>query len=61
MIMSFPNRASRDSGLDENQSQRTAFSRTHNMLARIASESTRTYYIMMRCLLPLKRKITGKE
>ena len=39
----------------------TSFSRMHNMLARVATMSTRAYYILMRCLLPLKRKITGEE
>jgi glycosyltransferase involved in cell wall biosynthesis len=39
----------------------TTFSRKHNFLARVATVSTRAYYILLRFLLPLKRNITGEE
>ena len=39
----------------------TTFSWKHNFLARVATVSTRAYYIMLRCLLPLKSRIRGEE
>lgn len=39
----------------------TSFSWKHNLLARVATVSTRAYYIMLRCLLPLKRIMSGEE
>ena len=39
----------------------TAFSWQHNLLARVATVNPWVYYLMLRCLLPLKRKITGEE